>query len=129
MYTELIFGASLKKETPLAVINALKYMIGELKEKPSDFPLPEGRCEWLFQSGNYYFAVNNSVKTMWFDDIGKNWVISTRSGIKNYENEIETFLEWIKPHLDQGSGSRDMYAVVIYEEQDEPTIYYLDIDE
>ena len=125
MYTELIFGAELKKDTPNQVIEALKYMIGETKEKPSDFPLPDGRCEWLFQGGSYYFAINNSVTKMWLDDIDKQWHISTRSNIKNYESEIETFLDWIKPYIDGGSGGRDLYAITIYEEQDTPTLYYL----
>lgn len=125
MYTELIFGAELKKDTPSQVIEALKYMIGETKEKPSDFPLPDGRCEWLFQGSSYYFAINNSVTKMWLDDIDKQWHISTRSNIKNYESEIETFLEWIKPYIDSGSGGRDLYAITIYQEQDTPTLYYL----
>lgn len=42
MYTELIFGADLKKDTPKNVIEALKYMIGDTEEKPNDFPLPDG---------------------------------------------------------------------------------------
>lgn len=125
MYTELIFGAELKKDTPNEVIEALKYMMGEVEEKPRKFPLPEGRCGRLFQGGSYYFAINNSVKKMWLDDIDKRWHISTRSNIKNYENEIETFLEWIKPYLDGGSGKKDFYAIVTYEEAEEPTIYYL----
>lgn len=125
MYTELIFGAKLKIETPTEVIDALKYMTGEIKEKPNNFPLPDGRCEWLFQGGSYYFAINNGISKMWLDDIDKKWHISTRSNIKNYENEIETFLEWIKPYIAGGSGVREMYAIVIYEEASEPTIYYL----
>lgn len=125
MYTELIFGAKLKKDTPNEVIEALEYMLEEIKTKPTNFPLRDGGCEWLFQGGSYYFAVNNSVNKMWLDNIDKQYHISTRSNIKNYKNEIETFLEWIKPHIESGSGNRDMYAIVIYEEQDEPTIYYL----
>jgi hypothetical protein len=125
MYTELIFGAELKIETPVEVIDALKYMLGEIETKPNNFPLPEGRCEWLFQGGSYYFAINTAVNKMWLDDIDKQWHISTRSNIKNYESEIETFLEWIKPYVDGGSGYREMYAIVIYEEASEPTIYYL----
>jgi hypothetical protein len=125
MYTELILGAELKKDTPNQVIEALKYMIGETKEKPSDFPLPDGRCERLFQGGSYYFAINNSATKMWLDDIDEQWHISTRSNIKNYESEIETFLEWIKPYIDSGSGGRDLYAITIYEEQDTPSLYYL----
>ena len=125
MYTELIFGADLKKDTPAEVIEALKYMIGETEEKPINFPLPDGRCEWLFQGASYYFGVNRPVGKMIYDDIGENWMVSTRSNIKNYEGEIEAFLEWIKPYIDGGSGARDMYAIVTYEEAEAPKIYYL----
>ena len=124
MYTELIFGASLKEETPKQVIDTLKYILGQIEERPNDFPLPEGRCEWLLRGGSCYFGVNSAVSKLWFDDISKQWVISTRSNIKNYEEEIETFLRWIKPWIESGSGSREMYAIVTYEEG-EPEIYYL----
>jgi len=126
MYTELIFGATLKKDTPNEVIEALKYMLGEIEDKPTGFPLPDGRCEWLFRGGSYYFAVCESVNKMWQDGIDKQWHISTRSNIKNYEGEIDEFLNWIKPYVEQGSGLRNMFAIKIYEEQSEPTIYYLD---
>lgn len=125
MYTELIFGAKLKKDTPNEIIEALKYMIGETTEKPANFPLPQGRCEGLFQGCSSYFAINNPVTKMWLGDIDKQWHINTRSNIKNYGNEIETFLEWIKPYIEGGSGCRDLYAITIYEEQDTPTLYYL----
>ena len=72
MYTELIFGADLKKDTPKNVIETLKYMIGDTEEKPNDFPLPDGRCEWLFRCASYYFGVNRPISKMWFDDISKN---------------------------------------------------------
>ena len=126
MYTELIFGAKLKKDTPKDIIESLKYIIGYREEKPKNFTLPEGRCEWLLRGESYYFAISNPVCEMWLDSICNQYRISTRSNIKNYENEIETFLEWIKPYISGGSGCRDMYAIVIYEESDEPTIYYLD---
>jgi hypothetical protein len=124
MYTELVFGARLKQETPEQVINALKYIIGDLEDTPEDFPLPEGRCEYVLKGRSYYFGVSSSVSKMWFDEIAESWIISSRSSIKNYKNEIETFLEWIKPYIERGSGERDMYAIVIYEEASEPTIYY-----
>lgn len=125
MYTELIFGAELKRNTPNEVIQALKYMLGETNVKPNDFPLPDGRCEWLFQSSSYYFGVNESVNKMWLDNVDNCWHISTRSSLKNYGGEIQKFLEWIKPYIESGSGCRDMYAIVTYEEAAEPTIYYL----
>ncbi len=133
MYTELIFGAELKKDTPKEVIEALKYMIGETEEKPNNFPLTDGISEWLFDGINkwlfkgssYYFGVSRPFSKMWFDDIGKSWAISTRSSIKNYAGEIEAFLEWIKPYIASGSGCRNMYAVVTYEKAEKPDIYYL----
>jgi hypothetical protein len=125
MYTELIFGASLKKETPTQVIDALKYINGEIEEKPKDFPLPEGRCEWMFRSGSYYFGISDGVTKLWQDDQTKRWLLCARFNIKNYEDEIDTFLNWIKPYIESGSGNREMYAIKMYEEQDEPTIYYL----
>lgn len=125
MYTELIFGAELKKDTPEQVINALKHMLGETEEKPEDFPLPNGRCEWLFTGSSYYFAICSPTNKMWLDEIDGCWHISTRSNIKNYLGEIETFLKWIKPYIESGSGNREMYAITIYEDSEEPNIYYL----
>ena len=62
---------------------------------------------------------------MYKDNITDSYVLSTRSSIKNYANEIETFLDWIKPYIESGSGYRDMYAIVTYEEDETPKIYYL----
>lgn len=125
MYTELIFGATLKKDTPENVIQAIKYMLGELKERPEAFPFEKGRLDHLLQLGSYYFAINNSVCKFWLDDISKCWILSARCNLKNYEGEIEEFLEWIKPYIESGSGEREMYAITLYEESSEPTIYYL----
>ena len=44
---------------------------------------------------------------------------------KKLRGEIEMFLECIKQYVEGGSGGRDMYAIVTYEEDDEPTMYYL----
>lgn len=122
MYTELIFGAELKKETPNEVIETLRFMVGDI-EQPEKLAFDAGRNPLL--GGSYYFAVNNSVSQMWLDDIDKQWHISTRANIKNYDDEIGKFLEWIKPWIYGGSGYRDMYAIVIYENSSEPELYYL----
>lgn len=60
---------------------------------------------------------------MWHDEISKCYHISTRSNIKNYENEIELFLDWIKPYIEYGSGVRNLYAIVTYE-GGTPILYY-----
>lgn len=123
MYTELIFGAKLKKDTPESVINTLRYMIGDI-DKPEILEFDANRNPLI--GGSYYFGVTRSVSNMYYNLTDKRWQISTRANIKNYEGEIDQFLTWIKPYIEQGSGTRDMYAIKIYEEQEEPTIYYLD---
>lgn len=120
-FTELIFGARLKKDTPKSVIDTLLYMVNR-GNKPTKI---EFEADWIFNCASYYFGVCKPVNKMWFDDISNQYVISIRSNIKNYENDIEKFLEWIKPYIDSGSGEREMYAIVIFEYAKEPTIYYL----
>ena len=124
MYTELIFGVELKKDTPKEVIKTLQIMIdGDIDiikdEKIAEF-------SHLFRVASYYFGVSSPVNKMWFDEISQAWIISTRSNIKNYGGEIEAFLDWIKPFVDSGSGYPGFYAIVTHEESREPTIYYLD---
>jgi hypothetical protein len=97
-------------------------MIGEIKE-PEKLAFDRNRNP--LNMGSYYFGVNRAVCKMWRDDITKCYHISTRANLKNYDGDIEAFLEWMKPFIDSGSGARDMYAIVIYEECEEPTIYYL----
>ena len=121
MYTELIFGAELKESTSNDIIESLRYFIGESDVIPS-FRLSGGRrlCR-----GSYYFGVNRPVNKMWFDDISKTYHVSIRCNLKNYQGEIQEFLEWIEPYIESGSGEREMYAIVMYEEDYEPKIYYL----
>jgi len=125
MYTELILGAKLKKDTPDTVIQSLQYLLGYRSDMPNGFPFDGVRNP--LRGGSYYFGVTDAVYQMKYDDISEAWQISTRANIKNYNNEIENFLDWLKPHIGQGSGAREFYAIVTYEESDEPTIYYLDI--
>lgn len=122
MYTELIFGAELKKDTPEEVIKDLKAMVdcdlGNISEAAKEF-------QRVFCGTSYYFGVSEPVKKMWWDRISKAWHLSTRSNIKNYGSEIERFLAWIEPHISSGSGIRNFYAIVTYEENSVPKIYYL----
>jgi hypothetical protein len=130
MYTELILGAKLKPATPPEVITTLQFMVtnehGATLPDSWPFSKDNNRFRWLFTTGSYSFAVTHAMTpTFEFDSIGNQWTIATRSNLKNYEGEIETFLAWLKPWIEQGSGARDFYAIVTYEEAEEPTIYYL----
>ncbi len=122
MYTELIFGASLKSETPEHVIQALKYMIGIEEKAPEGF-VWEGRNP--LRGGSFSFGLTASVADMYYNRIRREWEISVRSSIKDYDGDIYKFLDWIRRFISRGSGLRDMYAIVIYEEDEVPVAYYL----
>lgn len=122
-YTELTFGANFKKNTPKEVIDTLRYMAGDTTEKPESLAFESVRNP--LYGGSQYFGVSKSVTKMYYDEIDECWALSSRANIKNYDDDIERFLEWVKPYINDGSGDRDMYAIVIYAEDSEPTIYYL----
>jgi hypothetical protein len=134
MYTELIFGASIRN-IPEAV-ETIKWLLLPIKDKlktpfPDKYPFVkpfsnDNRIDWMFNSGgSYYFGANSGIKEFNYDEISNCWRFDARFNIKNYSQEIEMFLQWIKPYIEQGSGARDFYAIVTYEESDNPTIYYL----
>lgn len=125
MYTELIFGARLKETTPKEVIETLQYMVGDLEQPPEKLAFETSTGRNVLLGGSFYFGVHSAVSKFFYDDLAKAWTLSSRANIKNYEDEIEQFLEWIKPYIDSGSGEREMYAIKIYKKQAEPTIYYL----
>ena len=122
MYTELIFGAALEKDTPKNIIDNFIWFI-EHKNEPME--IIEEIENMLYRGTSSYFAIHNPVNKILFDTFYGRYAVSIRMNIKNYGGEIETFLDYIKPYIHQGSGNRDMYAIVMYEEEDTPTIYYL----
>ena len=120
-YTEIIFGVSLKSNTPKDVIDSLKFIIGKTGIKPDNCPFEDS----IFLSSSYYFGVNKPINKIWFDEVSNQCSVSIRCSLQNYKGEIAKFLSWIKPYIDSGSGSRNMYAIVMYEVQSEPVIYCL----
>ena len=125
MYTELILGCSLKKKTPKKVIDRLNRMVDIDCTNTANAVMDADEDVWLLQSTSYYFGVNRCCNKLWFNPIWETWHISARCNLKNYRHEIENFLEWLRPYIEYGSGIRDFYAIVTYEEALEPTIYYL----
>lgn len=152
MYTEFIFGCSLSKDTPKICIDALDYIInGEIKKPKYENPETWEEKEYnnkfiertstddeiqafigeydfgrLFCSGSYYFGAPVSQK-LYYDYIDKTYKISTRANLKNYSNQIEKFIEYIKPYVVHGSGyGHNIFAYVQHEEAEFPTIYGVD---
>lgn len=133
MYTELVFAARLRPKLPKKVLAILEFMVSkdsDWKEPPEDIPVhPFFQTErWtrLFRCGSYYFGIHKPHAILEWDDISTSYSLSTRSSLKNYEDEIGKFLDWIRPYVSQGSGRRGMYATVCYEEDDSPTMHFIE---
>lgn len=71
---------------------------------------------------NSYDFVPRSMHLFEFDEIAKGWVLITKSALKNYSQEIEKFIDWLRPHL--ACDVDEMIGYYRYEESREPTIVY-----
>lgn len=134
MYTEIIFGAWLKEDLPQDVVDTINILVNsnindirnfcQLSSVP-DHPFFKSERPWLLQSGGSYYFPQVMRAEFKYDKIAKQYSLCFRTNIKNYDDEIEKFLDWIKPYIESGSGEKDFYAIVCYEENSEPDIYYL----
>lgn len=127
MYTELIFGATLKEKTPTYVTQALDGVINntvdvKLSDEAKQF-IDEYSLRKLIRCTSYYFGAHINKPSCVFDEISNSWCISFRANCKNYQGEIEKFIEFIKPYVEHGSGLTNIFAIVQYEGDDYPTLY------
>lgn len=72
------------------------------------------RIAWMLKSASYYLHPVPSTKL-------EGYYFSCLFNIKNYDNEIETFVEWLTPYIDDYS---DFLGYKIYEEDEKPTLLY-----
>lgn len=130
MYTEFVFAIELKKETPKDVINVLKYMTEEeliedikIESLPKHSFFDTRRWEGLFISDSDYFdGITNTILKL--DPLTESYCLTVRSNLKNYDNEIDKFIDWIKPYI-EGYGHKFL-GYRRHEEDKEPTLIYLD---
>ena len=125
MYTEFHFNASLKKGTPEGVLNVLRYMVGDIEDRPQNLPdhdLFKTQRWWLMLVCNSYYFDADTHSTLRFDDINDSHYLCVRSNLKNYDSEIEKFCDWIMPYLDKFPG--DFLGFSRYEETEVPNLIY-----
>jgi hypothetical protein len=118
MYTELVLKVRVKENLPDDVEQVLQFLFND---KPEPQKTPEhpffdlarwrliGRCSSFYHTP---FSLSRYEKGNIF----------SRSDLKNYEDEIETFLDWIKPYLEH---RRNCIGWSWYEEMEEPRLLYL----
>lgn len=126
MYTKLHCNIKIKKDA-IECIEILKYMLGE-KEK-IDFEIPNhnlfktetSRWEFMLKSCSCYFtdSQNSNLKKSYYG-----YTLHCDCDFKNYENEIELFLDWIS----QYGNYENWYEFIgyeLYEEFEVPTLIYM----
>lgn len=101
MYIEFVCVIELKKDMLKEVINILNNMIeGEDRYDIILFYLFFECCRWrwLFIMDSYFF-LGRSNMMFEYDDIVKIYYLIIRSNLKNYDDEINKFLNWIKLYI------------------------------
>lgn len=127
MYTELVLVTKVRGDAPAEVIEALKIMCSNKTKDNSELPQIDhpffklGRAAWMFQNNSYYF-VPASVSQFEWNAIGKFWTLIVRCDLKNYEDEIDTFVDWLTPYLYAYEG--DHLGHQRYEEEQRPTLLF-----
>ena len=124
MYTEFHLNVELRQDTPDDVVVILQYMVDhdEHKERPRtpDHPLFRmERWKWMLLCDSYYFAADtHSTLSL---DYGT-YYLCIRCNLKNYEGEIEAFIDWLRPYVAEHRG---FSGFLRYEEARDPTLIYL----
>lgn len=127
MYTQFHFGSDLKKETPKEVTDLLQAMSDGIAYELDEKQLPNhdffkcSRWAYLFTMGSEYFDYETACH------FGKNelfgtYNLSVTSNLKNYDNEIDLFVDWIHPYLSKYDG--DFLGYSRYEETEIPEVIY-----
>lgn len=127
MYTELSMRCELKKDVPQYVIDTLKLMLDhEPSIDETDWPketigVITGRQKWMLLSASYYLHPF-SKSFLDYDPMTRTYFLSTLFNIKNYDKEIEGFIEWLTPFIDANDGTFLGYR--LYEEGNTPQLLF-----
>lgn len=123
MYTELVMSAELIKDPPSSVTDILSLMVGDIDSaiEPQDGLFTTSRWQYLFQMDSYYFA-GDTHSSFRYDATANCWFLTVRSNLKNYDNEIQLFLDWFAPY----SETQGFVGYWHYEENENPTLIYID---
>ncbi|MBU8573712.1 hypothetical protein [Bacillus pumilus] len=128
MYTELVCAFELIKETPSHIIETLEFMSGQREEHPIELPANklfwEGdKWKWMLQTDSYYFdgKTHSEIEN---DTLVGGRYVTIRCNLKNYNDEIENFIDWISPYIQK---DYDHYFIGYkrYEDDKEPTLIFV----
>lgn len=126
MYTELVLKCDLIRDLPDDVVNILIFLFDMRNTEIQDANMlvtPDhaffktvrwrmiGRCSSVYHIPETFSYFKK-----------ENRYLFTRCDLKNYDNEIDLFMQWLDPYLDHNPG--EFLGWVWYEEYDSPTFIY-----
>ena len=113
MYTRLVLNVSIKDGSPSVAL------IQKMTADNSDL---EGRRGWMLRGSSYYHDNIQSLKFKQNDSpaIDPSWKLSVCCDLKNYEQEIQWFLDTIAPDVE----TSDLAGYVRYEEDTAPELIW-----
>ncbi len=125
MYTEFHFNVKLKENISHEIINFLHYMLDRnFHTQPLHLPnhplFKTDRWKIMLNMDSYYFAADTHLR---YDDIGRCYYLCIRCNLKNYNNEIEKFVDWIMPYLYH--FPEDFLGFIRYENTEQPTLIFM----
>lgn len=127
MYTEINICFDLIKNVSKDVVDILYYLINGVSVPFTELPEYDffkcDRWNMIACCDSYYFDGSTNSK-MIFDGISDTWKINIRANLKNYDNEIEKFLNWLKPYIE----TKGFIGYKRYEECEEPVLIYNDFE-
>jgi len=128
MYTDFCFDVTIRNDVPDHVVTVLYQMRDFNHDDSPDKTLPDHpffKCDRWVQIGHccsaYFPAEPRFIfeKKSYSDD----YVLNLRCNLKNYDDEIKHFIDWIKPYVDAAPG--EFLGFYRYEEADKPTLVYM----
>lgn len=122
MYTELDLKVAIKDD-PI-VVDVLKeiatnVLSSNIKGRLDHPFFKTNRCDMVGWGGSCYFD-SQSYTQFEYDKIANCWLFTTCFNLKNYDSEIEKFLDWLCPYI----LTEGYLGTYWYEEQEEPINIY-----
>ena len=127
-YTELNISVNLELDDNTRKV--LEFMVGDREEM--DFTIPShplfesnaGRWKGMLYCDSFYFShtAGSSLvnRLSWREPDSTERVLNVRCDLKNYDDEINKFLDWIRPY----SITRGFIGYTRFEEAEDPTLIY-----
>ena len=126
MFTELYISSKLKEDTPKDIQDVVIWLFEdrstEVRRVPDHPFFKTSRWAQIGGGSSYYFTPFETSRAV-YDRVTKSVYFTSRSDLKNYDDEIGQFLDWITPYLDLETGEH--IGHVRYEEDEKPTLIYM----